>query len=283
MIKNHLRNLKNTLEYPFQKSVRIFPSIFIAGFQKCGTTSLYDYLSQLPSILPGEKKEKNNLSHEVLDLNNYIKNFPKKKAGKRTLCGSHQLTYFPQGFGRLQKLAPDAKIVVIMRNPVDRAYSRYHNNLRGDMGDKDTFEEALDIEFEIIKTIKDLNDPIEIFHKTKWRGYPEGAWDMTYKLSAGMYMTRGIYHIQIQRIIDHGFDFHPMFLEHLKADFKGEMGRLLDFLEIDRAELSFINPEKKNPGKYKSKMADETRERLESFFEPHNQKLFELLGIENPW
>ena len=61
------------------------------------------------------------------------------------------------------------------------------------------------------------------------------------------------------------------------------MGLLLDFLDIDRSELSSINPQKKNSGKYQAKIAPDTRKRLESFFEPHNQKLFELLEMENPW
>lgn len=282
-MKESLKSLIDSIEYPIQKNRRIFPSIFIAGFQKCGTTSLYHYLSQLPSIEPGLEKEKNDLSQEVLNLNKYIKNFPLKEKGKITLCGSHQLTYFPKGLARLKELVPDCKIILIMRNPVERAFSRYQNNLRSQMGDKESFRDSLEVELEIISTIKNIEDPEEVFEKTKWRGHPAGAWDMTYRMSAGMYMTRGIYYNQIKKIKDLGLNFHPMFLENLTADFHGEMASLINYLEIDPKELESINPEKKNTGGYKKHMDSKTRKLLEDFFKPHNEKLFNLLGVENPW
>jgi len=183
---NLIKSTKYHLEYAFLKSTRIFPSIFIAGFQKCGSSSIYYYLSQAESLVQGKVKEKNNLSHEKLDLVDYLKNFPLKHNGGKTFCGSHQLTYFPEGLERLKELVPDAKIVLIMRNPIDRAYSMYQHNCRYSDDGKKSFREWVDIELDILSSIKDIEDTKEIFEKTKWRNRPEGSWDMTFKLSTGM-------------------------------------------------------------------------------------------------
>ena len=279
----NLSSIKNYLDTKLQKKIRLMPSIFVAGFQKCGTTSLSDYLSQTKSLVPGKVKEKNNLSYEKLDLADYLKNFPFKQIGKKTFCGSHQLTYFPKGLSRLAQLAPNAKIILVMRNPVDRAYSMYQHNCRNSDDHKKSFSDWINIELDIISSIRNIEDIEEIFEKTKWRNRPEGSWDMTYKLSTGMNITRGIYYNYIRIIKDLGFNFYPIFIENIKNDFYSEMGLLLDFLEVDSGELDLINPNESNLGGYKERMSNDIRNILEEFYEPHNEKLFRLLNMNNPW
>jgi|TARA_B110000483_G_C18043140_1_gene483420 hypothetical protein len=280
---NLIKSTKYHLEYAFLKSTRIFPSIFIAGFQKCGSSSIYYYLSQAESLVQGKVKEKNNLSHEKLDLVDYLKNFPLKHNGGKTFCGSHQLTYFPEGLERLKELVPDAKIVLIMRNPIDRAYSMYQHNCRYSDDGKKSFREWVDIELDILSSIKDIEDTKEIFEKTKWRNRPEGSWDMTFKLSTGMNISRGIYYNYIKIIKELGLDFHPIILENLKKGFHTEMTMLFDFLELDTNKVNKIKIESQNIGGYKTQMDDKTRDILCKFYKPHNDKLFELLQQKNPW
>ena len=57
IVKNKLINGK----YFLKSFLKIKPKIFLAGFQKCGTTSLYNYLIQHDSILQGDIKENNNM------------------------------------------------------------------------------------------------------------------------------------------------------------------------------------------------------------------------------
>ena len=57
--------------------------------------------------------------------------------------------------------------------------------------------------------------------------------------------------------------------------------RVLDFLDLPRWEAEA--PDKRNKGEYETQMAPATRQRLEEYFEPHNERLYEHLGIDFEW
>lgn len=142
-----------------------FPNFIIVGAPKAGTTSLYNYLAQHPSIFMSKRKE-------PVFFCGYTPNFtgPGSRAFNRDLItsdieykklfegttdkmitGEASTDYLscPEAPLRIQAWNPDAKIIIILRNPIDRAYSE-HMHLVRDRHENSTFMESLKLEKERI-------------------------------------------------------------------------------------------------------------------------------------
>src|SRR5438552_2997608 len=115
------------------------PDFLIVGAQKCGTTSLYNYLLRHPSVVPALKRSVKFFDHGPHWAKGvwwYRAHFP-FTAGRaadrgRPLTGECTPSYLihPLGAQRVKEAAPDARLIVLLRNPVDRAYSAYHHQHR---------------------------------------------------------------------------------------------------------------------------------------------------------
>ena len=121
---------------------------FIAGAAKSGATSLHEYLRQHSAIyLPREKDigcflgEPHGL--KVEEFMHYYSGVP---SGALVGGSEGNLTYFPDAAPSIASYNPSARLIIILRNPIDRAHSSYwYNYWRGIEGCK-TFEIALDKE-----------------------------------------------------------------------------------------------------------------------------------------
>lgn len=106
-----------------------FPNFIIIGSQRCGTTSLYTYLAQHPQILTPIKKEMDFFSwHFERGIDWYLAHFPPMPPGEQFLTGEASPSYFDsrEAPERLYSLFPEAKLIVLLRNPVDRAISQFY-------------------------------------------------------------------------------------------------------------------------------------------------------------
>jgi Sulfotransferase domain len=124
------------------------PQFIIIGSPKAGSTTLYNYFSRHKKIFMCTPKEPNYFSHQNVysrGLEWYKKLFTEAKSDH--ICGEASTTYsrWPE-FGdvpdRIARVVPEAKMIYIMRNPIDRAYSHYGHHMR--RGVTMTFEEALE-------------------------------------------------------------------------------------------------------------------------------------------
>jgi len=116
--------------------------IIIAGVPKCGTSSLYKYMVQHPNIIATQQKELDYLvnTNKHLSYDDYLFNHLLKvpltnneviEEDFYTIDASPAYFYF--AFERdsitiAREMAPDAKLIFVFRNPVDRLYSNYHMN-----------------------------------------------------------------------------------------------------------------------------------------------------------
>jgi hypothetical protein len=106
----------------------IWPNFFVVGAPKAGTTSLYEYLKPHPQVFLSEVKEPKYFSPQLLgsvSLERYRRLY--EKAGGISAIGDLSPFYLwdsaaPQ---RIHDVSPDAKIIVMLRDPVARAYSHY--------------------------------------------------------------------------------------------------------------------------------------------------------------
>ena len=140
--------------------LRKLPDFVIIGAAKSGTTSLYDFMTKHPRIEPAYTKEPFYFSSpERLSLLYYKTNFP---ILTKQLTGEASTGYLSslEAPARMKTVIPDAKMIAILRNPVDRAYSHYHFAHGRNVETSATFEEALELEEsrrkEYVETVSEL-------------------------------------------------------------------------------------------------------------------------------
>ena len=109
------------------------PDFIIIGVQKGGTTSLYRYLCEHPDIIPALKKEVHYYDKKIhLGSFWYKKHFPLKYIHSNKICGEASPYYFfhPLAAQRINRDLPDVKLILLLRHPVERAYSHFQMAVR---------------------------------------------------------------------------------------------------------------------------------------------------------
>ena len=119
------------------------PNFIIAGFPKCGTTSLFHYLKQHPEIFMPNQKELHFFTQpQIFKLNKgpkdkvvkqshiksekeYLELFKSVKDEIAVGDASPSYINYPENFGMIKQYLNDPKVIVIVRDPIDRAYSNY--------------------------------------------------------------------------------------------------------------------------------------------------------------
>lgn len=153
-----------------------FPSFFVVGAQKAGTTSLHSWLSQQPDVcLPKFKETQFFSNHEIYarGIDWYLRQFPKGKAGAIVgeVCPDYMFS--KEAARRIYDWTPAPKLVFIFRHPIARAFSHYLMTRR--MG------------YETLPFDQALLRESERLASGEWRAY------MTYS-----YMARGQYTVQVE-------------------------------------------------------------------------------------
>jgi hypothetical protein len=125
------------------------PDFFILGAAKCGTTSLWYYLNQHPELFLCRPKEPTFFvkgKKLVAEAADYFSLFD--GAGERRFAGEASTAYYwrPETPELIHLLCPDAKFIVTVRHPADRAYSLYHFMRAMGLESAQTFAEALKLE-----------------------------------------------------------------------------------------------------------------------------------------
>jgi len=260
-------------------ALRVLPDFLLVGAPKCGTTSLYGYLAEHPNVLPAMDKEVrffDQFCHRSLSW--YRGHFPmrrelrraERETGQRVLTGEATPTYLmsPVAPGRAHAVVPEAKLIALLRNPIDRAYSNYQMEVRHGT-ETLSFEEALDAEEERLK-----DERIEV--------YEDGARFKFTDLHFS-YQKQGIYVEQLKRWLEY---YHRDQLLVLDSELLFEnpaecYARVLDFLGLPPHEPDSFPV--LYQGIYKDTMRPKTRKRLLEYYQPHNEELFELLGERFEW
>ncbi|WP_157955143.1 sulfotransferase family protein [Halomonas denitrificans] len=122
--------------------------VFIVGAQKAGTTTIYDWLSQHPSISASvNAKDYPYFSdEEVYRRGREVFNKVHRSVdGKKTLGADANISYRDENIYKLKEEFPLAKVIMIKRNPVDRAFSAYCHAVERGLENR-SFDEALDYE-----------------------------------------------------------------------------------------------------------------------------------------
>ncbi len=247
---------------------RSLPDAVILGAQKCGTTSLHGYLVQSPGVIAPLRKEVH-----YFDLNFgrgaqwYRAHFGRVGEAGINLDSSPYYLFHPAVPRRMHELLPDAKLIVLLRDPVRRAYSHYwHERAKG--REKLEFEDAIAAEPERIASADaELAD---------------GSLDCSADHQHFSYVARGRYAEQLERWLAlYPRDrFHVVRFEDLVED---PLARLNDTLAcLGLAAATKVDLEPRNTRRYPA-MNAATAERLREYFAPQNRRLEQLLGVPFGW
>ena len=206
------------------------PNFFIVGAPKSGTTSLYEYLKGHPQVFMSDVKEPCYFAADLaLDKSGHFLVYERDSrlyddlftdAGDARIVGEGSTRYlYSRDAARLIHAAsPDARIVAMLRNPVDMIQSLHAHKLAGGTEDLVDFEEALDAEAD----------------RAEGRRLPEFS---NPKLST--YRDRARYGEQLPRWFDEfGRDrVRVIIFEDMVRDAAGEFRSLLEFLDVDPSYL----------------------------------------------
>jgi len=273
MIKESIKRII----YPLYPIIKSQPDFLVIGVQRAATTSLYRYLIQHPQIVVTHKWREtyyfDNPENYSKGFGWYLGHFPSKlrKGNKLTFEDSPSYLYYEHIPQLIKQDLGNIKMIAILRNPVDRAYSAwqmYHSyanlplkHLR-DRADTRTFAEAIDQEF----------NP-----EANTANYPYN------------YIDRGKYIQQLENYYNY-FDPNNILVlnfEQFCQNIGLSLAHLCDFLNIEHFPQSMIQQfenQKYAAAKYERNPGDQkVLERLQEYFVPFNEKLYQRLGNRYSW
>lgn len=258
--------------------LRLLPDFIIIGGKKCGTSSLYNYLVEHPDIVPAFRKEVHFFDNgaskrRALLYRAYFPTFLHKRRVRRgrgvDLITGEATPYYlfhPLAPARVREVVPHVKLIAMLRNPVDRAYSHYHHEFRRGLEEL-SFEDAIEHEMERLK-----GEQERLLHG--------GHYSASHRRYS--YLSRGVYVDQLQNWRRFFPEEQLLVLksEDLFADPSAILGQTLDFLGLPPLEREGYS--KDNKGSY-LQMDPAIRRQLADYFEPHNERLYEYLGRDFGW
>ena len=247
---------------------RPLPDFLILGAQKGGTTALYAYLRWHPEITGPSWKEVSYFDrHYRRGASWYRGHFPIGAGDRLVGEASPGYLFHPLAPERVRATVPEAKLIALLRDPVDRALSHYHHEVA--LGREPlSFEEAIEAEPERTRGEEQRLVREPGYFSRPW-------WDYTY-------LARGRYAEQLER----WFAVFPreqllvLPSEELAADPGQAYGRVLEFLEAPPHELDSY------PRVYQQEYPEvhpDTRRKLAEYFAEPNRQLYELLGRNLGW
>ncbi len=246
------------------------PNFIIIGAQKGGTTSLYVYLTQHPQIAPAAQKE---IHYFDLQFDRgadwYYSQFPtpEERGNKLTGEASPYYIFHPRVPQRIYDLCPEVKLIILLRNPADRAISQYHHYIKIEY-------ESLSLEEAIAREPERLKGEIE-----KLLANPTYY---SYEHQHHSYLSRGIYADQLPAWLKLFPKDQILILksEDLYANPSGTFNTVLEFLNLPPHQLE--NYEKYNATEYPP-VSEALYQQLKDYFRSHNQRLAELLDRDFGW
>lgn len=212
------------------------PDFFVVGAPKCGTTAMDLYLKQHPEVFVLEKKEPQffgtdlHSSQFIRDVKEYLYSFSKAQGERRAGETSVWSLYSRRAAAEIKAFEPSAKIIIMLRNPVEMIPSLHRQYLYTGNEDIESLEAALDAEED----------------RKKGRRIPETA---TF-VQGLFYRDTARYAQQIQRYFD-VFDpdnVHVVMFDDFKEDPAKTYEGVLRFLDVTtnfQPRFQVVNPSKR--------------------------------------
>ncbi len=206
-------------KFPKKEEGFMLPNFMIVGAPKAGTTSLYHYLSQHPEVFMSNPKELNFFSYEEIleqglyyddfkidNLDKYKDLFVQAKGKKAIGEASVSYLFYPKTPRKIKEIIPNAKIIILLREPTSRAFSHYLMDFK--LG-------LVDVTFDDIVYKREKDTKLDLFYQ--------------------QYISLGFYYEQVKRYIDiFGKEQVKIYLQdNLEDDSVDVATGVYDFLAVD--------------------------------------------------
>ena len=202
------------------------PNLLIVGAAKSGTTSLHNYLKQHPEIFMSNHKEphflinkeigENRIPKAVKKLNEYSSLFDGSDTFKYRGESSAMYLQFPNiAIKNIKKyLEKDLKIIIMLRNPIDRAFSGYQHVKRFNVDEELTFEQALEV-------------------------CEDRYFKQTSLTPATRYIHIGMYYDFVKKFM-HSFSgqVHVIIYDDFITDTQNELSKVFSFLKVKKIDVN---------------------------------------------
>ena len=255
--------------------IRVIPDFLVIGAKRCGTTSLYQHLPEHPCI---SKSPHDNMGffndNFHLGVNWYKSFFPTTFTRKKIKSKFGNFLAFDvttkymeeeSTANNVYQTKPNMKIIIILRNPVDRAYSQYHLSVR-QTAERRSFEDVVE------ENMNRLNKESHEHYGRK----PKFSVEEDNHLKKGLYALQLRYWLKI-------FPRENILIvsaEEFESNQQIIYNKIFEFLNISKFEVK--NTKKMEKGNYPP-IKSETRNLLLDYFRQHNHELFELINMKFDW
>lgn len=274
----HLRRLARTVVTEFGSStarLRLPPAFIIAGAQRCATTSVFRMLSEHPQVhaplLNKGIHYFDTAEHYAKGSSFYLGHFRLRRPWRSDAVTGEASPYYvfhPLAISRIANDIPGAQVVVLLRDPVERAFSAYKQEFRRGFETLPSFEEALGAEKERLDGEEARLEADPTYHSFAHQHFG--------------YVARGRYTRQLERAVKHlGRD--RLTVIDLGALESGDLGiwdSLLSDIGLTPWRPSTMIHANAAPS---NDMAPETRELLTETFAQENSDLTKFLGYTPSW
>jgi len=276
---------------------RMLPSFIILGGSRSGNTSLFAHLIEHPNIKAGSKKAYFFFQYYANNtMPFYRSQFPIKRKNLITCDSTSSYFVHPLIPERIKKLLPEAKLIVLLRNPVERAYSEFHYTSTLGSEIRESFEDVIKYEFKRMEIGK--NKPEFLIENTNYGHF-------TFS-----HLRDGLYAQHLERWLKN-FPKEQLLVLHTKdlsENLDETLSKTFDFLNLPQYQIKnklsknkidkirpiggherniYKNFNSKTQTQYNvqnyPEMKPETRKFLQDFFRPHNEKLFKMIGQRFDW
>jgi hypothetical protein len=255
---------------------RPLPDYLLIGTKRGGSTSMAEYLVRHPGVAPlfpsravpkGVRFFDNNFARGERWYRSHFTTAT-SRAGRLAGEATAHYLFEPRAAKRAAAIVPEAKIIVLLRDPVARAFSHWREQTRLG-GETLGFEDAIAAEPERLRgeLEKLLADPGYVSPVREHRSY----------VAQGCYvdlLPAWLERFPAERVL-------IMFSEEMYADPGSTYGEVLAFLGLTPHALATYTARNKRP--LESPMDPTTKAQLRAYFEPFDERLAGLLQREVPW
>jgi hypothetical protein len=250
--------------------VRMLPDFLLVGTQRGGTTSLFRALADHPGTAqPTFHKGVHYFDvHYARGEAWYRGHFPLRRGSRLAFESAGYYMHHPLAPARIAADLPGVKLLAILRDPVERAFSAHKHELARGFETEASFERALDLEPERLagEVERIRAEPDYLSHAHRHHSY----------------LDRGRYADQLEVLFGLvGRDrVHVVFAEDFFAEPERVYDAVVDFLGLARWRPAAFERHNARPS---APLSPALRERLTEHFAPHDERLAALLGEVPPW
>lgn len=267
-VTKNIRLIRFQLRYTTAR-FRSLPHFIIIGAQKSGTSSLFFYLSQHPQILKSFRKEPHFFDRNYQrGMNWYRAHFPLERevsAGSITGEATPEYLFLPFVPEQIYQHIPGVKLIVLLRNPTERAISNYFMEVRAGREHLPIMQAFRQEETRLENVLrrKDFTNPALVYFS---------------------YKKRGIYKEQLERFMRFFSENQLLVLnsEFFLDDPRRILRKVFQFLNVDE-NFEIRDIRLQNVGAKKKEVGPEVYDYLNEYFSPHNRDLYKLLGTDYNW